>query len=229
MKITFLITAGPTVEDIDPVRFISNRATGKLGVAIASTAISRGHKVVLIHGPVSESVLTGLPKSKRLKIIAVRSAAEMHRAVIKHVKTANVAVMNAAVADFTPAELSTTKLKKAEQGLVLHLKPTVDILKELGRIKTKKQTALTLIGFALETGKGSTLKARRASQLAEAQRKLHDKNADAIILDAPHTMGADNGDFTIIERGGALSQCRMSKQNFAVEIVKLGERFQRES
>src|SRR5438105_3913784 len=124
----FLITAGPTIEDIDPVRFISNRSSGKLGVAIATEAIRRGHSVYFIHGPISEGVLKSLPKTYRLGAVPVRSAAEMHESIGIFAHHAEVIIMNAAVADFTPEEFSAAKIKKSAGGFTLRLKPTVDIL-----------------------------------------------------------------------------------------------------
>lgn len=195
---TFLITAGPTIEDIDPVRFISNRSTGKMGIAIAAAALKNGHAVILVHGPVSDAVLEKLPRTPALTRVPVRSAAGMHKAVMKHARRANVVIMNAAVADYTPAASSPVKLKKSAHSLTLKLHPTVDILKELGAKKPK--LGFFLIGFALETGSGHSPAQRRTSQLKEARRKLRDKNLDAIVLDSPHAMGADRSDFTILTR-----------------------------
>jgi phosphopantothenoylcysteine decarboxylase/phosphopantothenate--cysteine ligase len=221
--LTILITAGPTVEDIDPVRFISNRATGKLGVALARAALSKGHRVILIHGPISEMVLKTIPRSKQLSIVAVRSAADMLTAVMKNLAKADVVVMNAAVADFTPADVSGVKLKKASSGLVLRLKPTVDILKALGQ-KKSRGGKFALIGFALETGSGKTAAQRRVARVREAQRKLRDKNLDAIVLDTPHAMGAEASDFTVISRDESVRQFRaMTKTDFAKVLVALAQ------
>jgi len=219
--LTFLITAGPTIEDIDPVRFISNRATGKLGAALARAAHHEGHQVILIHGPVHESVLEPLRNLKRTTLVAVRSASQMHRAVMQHFKQADVVIMNAAVADFTPANASPIKLKKASSALTLRLKPTVDILKALG--EAKQNGVPVLIGFALETGKGSTAAARRASRQREALRKLEAKNLDAIVLDTPAAMGSDASTFTVFTRGIARGQnfADLSKQLFAAKLVRL--------
>lgn len=223
---TILITAGPTIEDIDPVRFISNRATGKFGVAIARVALGQrlSHRVILIHGPIGDNVLKRLPRSKRLSVVPVRSAADMLAAVMKNVTKANAVIMNAAVADFTPSDVSGVKLKKASSGLVLRLKPTVDILNALGQ-KKKRRDNFALIGFALETGSGKTAAQRNASRTAEALRKLRDKNLDAIVLDSPRAMGADASDFTVISRDGRVRQFRaMKKSEFAKVLVALAER-----
>jgi len=220
-KLTLLITAGPTIEDIDPVRFISNRATGKLGVALARAAVNKGHRAILVHGPINDSVLKSLPHAKGLTAIAVRSAADMHAAVMKNISRADAVVMSAAVADFTPADVSGVKLKKASSGMVLRLKPTIDILKTLGH-KKSRGGKFALIGFALETGSGRTVAERKAARVSEAKRKLRDKNLDAIVLDTPHAMGAEAGDFTVISRDESVRQFRaMSKSDFANVLVAL--------
>lgn len=216
----FLITGGPTVEDIDPVRFISNRASGRMGFALARAAAKAGHRVTLIHGPVSSDVLKSAPKG--VPLVAVRSTASMREAVFKHVKNADVVIMNAAVADFTPLRFSKGKLKKSE-GLVLKLKPTPDILKELGRYKRTHKN-LFLVGFALETGTGRTPQALRRSALREAFRKLEAKNLDAIVLNSPKVIGATSGGFEILTRNGPLTTIlptNMEKDRFAEELVKL--------
>lgn len=233
-KLTFLITAGPTVEDIDPVRFISNRATGRLGVAMADAALRAGHHVQFIHGPLSDSVLRNIPRSRRLRAVAVRSAGQMHRAVMQSVRRADVVIMNAAVADYTPVRVSEAKLKKSGRVLVLRLKPTVDILRELGRravfspLKRGRQRGggrFVLIGFALESGTGKTARERRLSRMREARRKLQKKNLDAIVLDTPHAMGAERADFTVLERAGASWHFEgLSKARLAAFLVGLGEK-----
>lgn len=226
-KLAFLITAGPTVEDIDPVRFISNRATGKLGAAVAAAAIRAGHRVTFIHGPIGESVLASLPISKDLHVVPIRSAAEMCKRTLAAARNADVIVMSAAVADFTPQITSLVKLKKVKEGMLLRLKPTVDILRALG-LQKGKSARPALIGFALETGKGSNAAARKRSQLSEAQRKLRDKNLDAIVLDSPAAMGADTSDFTVIFRDGERFQHRrITKSAFAKTLVSHGEQLAR--
>jgi phosphopantothenoylcysteine decarboxylase / phosphopantothenate---cysteine ligase len=217
---TILITAGPTVEDIDPVRFISNRATGKLGIATAHAALKAGHKVILIHGPIREELTAPLARARNIQRVPVRSAAQMLSAVMRHVKRADVVIMNAAVADYTPAQQSGVKLKKAGASLVIRLKPTVDILKTLGRLKTRRPE-LKLIGFALETGHGKTAVERKASQRSEAFRKLREKNLDAIILDTPHAMGASSSQFNLIDRDGNSRTFKLSKTALAKILVSL--------
>jgi phosphopantothenoylcysteine decarboxylase/phosphopantothenate--cysteine ligase len=227
--VTFLVTAGPTVEDIDPVRFISNRATGKLGAAVVAEILRRGERAVFVHGPIHESVLERLPRSRALKLRPVRSAADMCRATLAESRSADVIIMSAAVADYTPVTTSATKLKKARQGMTLRLKPTVDILRELGKQQASKSAHRPLlIGFALETGSGKSPAARKRLQLSEAQRKLRDKNLDAIVLDSPAAMGADVSDFTVLLRSGErLSFRRISKSAFARRLVKLAFTFLR--
>lgn len=225
-KFTFLITAGPTVEDIDPVRFISNRATGKLGFAVARAALSCGHSVKLVHGPVADELVRGLEKSrgasKKLERVAVRSCSQMHRATMTAARSADVVVMTAAVADWTPASFSKTKLKKGGMQPVLKLKPTVDILKALGHYKSEKRSDLVLVGFALETGSGRPGE-RLASRIAEARRKLASKNLDAIVLDTPSEMGSDRGVFRVLHPEVARPELlRVSKEQMARRLVELG-------
>jgi phosphopantothenoylcysteine decarboxylase/phosphopantothenate--cysteine ligase len=221
--LAFLITAGPTIEDLDPVRFISNRATGRLGVELGRAALRAGHRVLLIHGPLQSDVWEDFPRSRRFTALAVRSAEQMHRTVMRHLSRADVVVMNAAVADYTPVATARDKIKKSRFGLTLRLKPTVDILRELGRLKARGRD-FVLIGFALETGAGRTEAERRRARLAEAQRKLREKRLDAIILDTPSEMGATSGAFTLLDHSG---KCRkfagFSKARLARVVVELSE------
>ena len=212
-----LITAGPTIEDIDPVRFISNRASGTLGCALAQAAASAGMEVTLVHGPISEVLLNAVSSS--VKRVPVRSASQMLDAVMKHVQSTDVVIMNAAVADYTPAKLSETKLKKSGDGLVLKLKATVDILKRLGEIKASRKKNLVLIGFALETGEGRTAKARARSAIEFARKKLASKNLDAIVLNSPATIGADTGDFLFLSEDDAVP-LPGTKAEFARALIK---------
>jgi len=222
--LTFLVTAGPTIEDLDPVRFISNRATGRLGVEVARVALRKGHRVTLIHGPLPDDVRRAIPAAKGLTSVPVRSAADMHIAVMKHVGPANVVIMNAAVADYTPARKADTKLKKSERALVLCLKATVDILAKLGELKRRRRKKLVLLGFALETGTGATEFQREKSRLAEARRKLRAKNLDAIVLDTPSAMGAEKCAFTVVlPNGEARHFASTSKARFARVVVNLAE------
>jgi phosphopantothenoylcysteine decarboxylase/phosphopantothenate--cysteine ligase len=156
-----LITAGPTLEDLDPVRFISNRSSGKMGYALAAEAQSRGAQVVLISGP------TQLVPPEGVDLVPVRSASEMAQAVFKHFAQTDVVVMAAAVSDFTPADVSLEKIKKKNAEPVLHLEETVDILKKLGEQKEWQ----FVVGFAAESGAVGE----------NARQKLREKGLDLIV------------------------------------------------
>jgi phosphopantothenoylcysteine decarboxylase/phosphopantothenate--cysteine ligase len=156
-----LITAGPTQEPLDPVRFISNRSSGKMGYALAEAAAVRGARVILISGPVN------LPPPRGVETIAVRTAAEMREKVFANLEPAGIVVKAAAVADYYLSGVPEHKMKKTGAGLSLELDATPDILSELGR----KKGGRLLIGFAAETG----------NLEAEARRKLEAKNCDMIV------------------------------------------------
>jgi phosphopantothenoylcysteine decarboxylase / phosphopantothenate---cysteine ligase len=160
-----LVTAGPTHEAIDPVRFISNHSSGKMGIAIAEALAEMGATVTLVLGP------SDLPVSKNIDIIKVTTAAEMYNASIHNIPTASVIIMAAAVADYTPVARAEKKIKKSEDNMVLHLKKTADILKRAGEIKNDSQI---LVGFALETN----------DEKMNAKKKLVEKNADMIVLNS---------------------------------------------
>lgn len=168
-----MVTAGPTYEAIDPVRFIGNHSSGKMGIAIAEELYSRGAEVTLIAGPISVQ-----HQSNGIKKIAVSSAGEMYNECIN--RDYDIAVMAAAVADYTPVQVADKKIKKAGDELTLELKKTKDILAELGARKRKDQV---LIGFALETD----------NEKEFAQKKLKEKNADLIVLNSLKDNGAGFG------------------------------------
>jgi phosphopantothenoylcysteine decarboxylase/phosphopantothenate--cysteine ligase len=171
-----------------------------------------------------DDVRKAIPAAKGLTSVPVRSAADMHIAVMKHVGLANVVIMNAAVADYTPARKVDTKLKKSKRALVLRLKATVDILAKLGQLERRRRKKLVLIGFALETGTGATEFQREKSRLSEARRKLRTKNLDAIVLDTPSAMGAEQCAFTVVLPGGeARHFAATSKARFARVLVNLAE------
>ena len=202
---TVLISAGPTYEMIDPVRFIGNRSTGKMGIALAEECIARGAKVNLVLGPSGENV----PQSA--SITRVNSAAEMYDACMNQFKEADIAIMCAAVADYTPAIFSDEKIKKSDQSLTIELKRTEDILKKLGQLKTDGQI---LAGFALET----------ENENANALKKLSEKNADYIILNSLKDEGAGFGystnKITIFEKGGKVHTFeKKTKEKVAVDII----------
>ncbi len=167
-----LITSGPTFEPIDPVRFIGNRSSGKMGSALAKEFENRGAEVLLISGPAQF-----IAEGKHIKNINVTSAEEMYQASVSHFPKMDIAVMAAAVADFTPATVFNKKVKKTGSGLVLELKKTKDIALELGKLKQKHQLT---VGFALETN----------DEEVNAQKKLTKKNFDFIVLNSLQDKGA---------------------------------------
>lgn len=207
-----LVTAGPTYEPIDPVRFVSNRSSGRMGFALANAAALRGATVTLITGPVH------LETPRNVTRIDVESAAEMHKAVGLHAKKADAIIMAAAVADYTPQVPAPSKIKKGRdtEPLRLALQKTPDILQSLGQKKTKGQI---LVGFALET----------EDELRNAKQKLKTKNLDLIILnslaDKGAGFGADTNVVTIIDKKGTAEKLPlMSKFDVANEILnRLGK------
>lgn len=174
---TVLISAGPTHEALDPVRFIGNHSSGKMGYAIAEGMADRGAKVVLVSGPSSLNV-----QNKNIELISVVSAEQMYEACIANYAKANIAIMSAAVADYRPAEISNTKMKKNDKEISIQLEKTVDILHELGKVKDKQ----FLVGFALETN----------NELSNAKDKLKRKNCDALVLNSMQDSGAGFGHST---------------------------------
>lgn len=169
-----LVTAGPTYESIDPVRFIGNHSSGKMGYAIAEKLTNLGAEVTLVSGP------TSLESSQAIRRISVQSAEEMLYACEAHFEHADIIIMSAAVADYTPTVVAEQKIKKQEEGLEVVLKKTTDILKTLGERKKPHQT---LVGFALETNDEET----------NAQDKLKRKNLDLIVLNSMRDAGAGFG------------------------------------
>lgn len=206
----FLVTAGPTIEAIDPVRFISNHSTGKMGYAVAAELAVRGAEVTLVSGPTALEVPAGV---RRIDVV---SAKDMWRACVELWPRMNGAVMCAAVADYTPAEPSATKIKKregesGENLLLLTLKPTKDIAAGLGQTKRAGQV---LVGFALETDNEET----------NALSKMERKNLDMIVLNSLRDPGAgfggDTNRITIFSQDGGKKQFPLeSKTAAAVHIV----------
>ena len=166
-----LITAGPTYQAIDPVRFIGNFSTGKMGIAIANEAVRQGAEVHLVLGPSAEKNI-----DNKIHLHRVVSAQQMYEAAVAQFETCDMAILAAAVADYTPAEVAPQKIKKKGDELILTLIPTVDILASLGKLKTTQK----LIGFALET----------ENEVENAQLKLQKKNLDAIVLNSLRDKGA---------------------------------------
>ena len=199
-----LITAGPTYEQIDPVRFIGNWSTGKMGFALAEECAARGAEVTLIAGPVS--LVTEHPNIKR---IDVKSAHQMYEAAMENFPGSDAAILCAAVADFTPAQVSDTKIKR-KGDMTITLKPTEDIAAALGAIKRPDQR---MVGFALETD----------HEAANAQGKLERKNLDFIVLNSLNDKGAgfgyDTNKVTLIDRKGSQELPLQSKKNVAKAII----------
>jgi phosphopantothenoylcysteine decarboxylase / phosphopantothenate---cysteine ligase len=200
-----LVTAGPTYESIDPVRFIGNHSSGKMGVALAKELYRQGADVTLIMGPASAEDLNGIT------IIKVTTANEMYDACMLYFKEADLAIMAAAVADYTPVEKAVNKIKKNEGILNIELKRTKDILKSLCEIKSVEQV---VVGFALETN----------SERINAVEKLQKKKADMIILnslnDAGAGFGGDTNKITIFDKSGKEFEFETKpKQEVAEDIV----------
>ncbi len=201
-----LVTAGPTYEAIDPVRFIGNYSSGKMGVAMAKELAERGALVDLVLGPSSLAVET-----PGVTVHRVVSAEEMYQVSIDRWPGTNLAILSAAVADYRPLEIAKDKIKKTGETLTLELTRTVDILKTLG---SRKKTGQILVGFALEGN----------NERDYALNKLQAKNADLIVLnslnDAEATFGYDTNKITIFGRNGLeLRYERKPKQQVAKDIV----------
>ena len=206
-KLHFIITAGGTREYIDPVRFITNASSGKMGLALAEAAQKAGHKVTLITTIQAQSVIPA--KAGIQKIIFVETADEMFKAVKKCFRQCDCLIMAAAVSDYTPAKVSKNKLKKTNKNLTIRLKPTVDILKWAGNNKKKNQI---IVGFALEDRNLKT----------NAEKKLKQKNLDMIIANAPSAIGEKKSTAYIkrINKGWILLK-NSNKTDIAKKIIKL--------
>ena len=183
-----LITAGPTQEPIDPVRYISNRSSGKMGYALAHTAAKRGAQVVLVSGPVN------VPAPANVELIPVRTAQEMREAVLDHLSEATIIIKSAAVADYYVSEIPRQKLKKTATRLSLELDPTPDILAEIGQRKGDR----LLIGFAAET----------QNLIEEARRKMISKHCDMVVANLVNQDGlgfeSDQNEVEILTRSGSI-------------------------
>jgi len=201
-----LVTAGPTHEPFDPVRYIGNQSTGKMGIALAKELAQRGSAVELVLGPSSLEI-----NDPRINITRVQSAEEMYNACLDIFPSVQIAVMSAAVADYTPVSFSPEKIKKNSETFTLELSRTKDILQALGE---KKKPGQILVGFALEN----------TDEAAYARKKLKSKNADMIVLNSLNNDGAgfgfDTNQVTIFEKGGAeIPYGQKSKQQVARDIV----------
>jgi phosphopantothenoylcysteine decarboxylase/phosphopantothenate--cysteine ligase len=202
-----LVTAGPTHENIDPVRFIGNHSSGKMGFAIAEAFAAEGARVSLVTGPVAlDSSVKGV------ELFRVRSADEMFEKCRALMEQMDIAVFNAAVSDFTPVSVSGSKVKRDKEEWTLRLKATRDIAAEMGKIKTAGQL---LVGFALETD----------NELESARRKLEKKNLDLIVLNSMQDRGAgfgtDTNQVTMIDRKGNADKFELKpKEQVAVDLVQ---------
>lgn len=199
-----LITAGPTYEKIDPVRFIGNYSSGKMGFALAEECSRRGAKVVLVAGPVS------LTCSESIQRVDVESCKEMYDAAVGEFPNCVAAILCAAVADFRPEEIAEQKIKRVGDDLLLKLKPTQDIAATIGTMKGEGQR---IVAFALETNE----------EESNAQRKLEKKNADFIVLNSTRIPGttfqADDNQITIINKEGKKSYAKKPKTEVARDII----------
>lgn len=201
-----LVTAGPTFEVIDPVRFIGNRSTGKMGIAIAECLAERGASVNLILGP--SNVQTIHPS---IEILRIESAEEMFQAAKKMFEKSDITVLSAAVADYRPAKVATSKIKKSAGNLNIELERTTDIAASLGKIKRKNQL---IVGFALETD----------NELENAKSKLERKGFDFIVLNSLQDKGAgfahDTNKVTIVGKGNKMKHFELkTKKKVAEDIV----------
>jgi len=197
-----LVTAGPTREYLDAVRFLSNASSGKMGFACAKAAARAGHDVTLVSGPVA------LPDPAGVRTIRVTSADEMYRAVMNAYPRIDAAIMTAAVGDYRPAERFAGKLKKKSETLTLRLVRTRDILKEMGRKKGKR----ILVGFALEV----------QDAIHQALVKYKKKNLDYVVLNTPRSFAADRMDCQVYREGGVVKRFKgASKDDVARWIVSV--------
>jgi phosphopantothenoylcysteine decarboxylase/phosphopantothenate--cysteine ligase len=207
-----LITAGGTREYIDPVRFISNASSGRMGYALARAAIKTGHKVTLITAPTSLRIPDGV------RVVRVETASDMFEAVKKHFEKCDCLIMAAAVADYSPYRKSKMKIKKSKSGLTIRLKPTVDILKWAGNHKDERRATgrgqRIIVGFALED----------RDLRKNAEQKLKEKNLDMIVANEPGAIGSEKSSVLIkVCNQSWLKYVGTRKNVTARKIIKLVE------
>jgi len=207
--VRFVVTAGPTREPIDPVRFLSNRSSGKMGYAIAAAALAAGHKVTLISGPAC------LPKPVGARFVSITTSDELYREVHRAIRKCDALVMCAAVADYKPAKVQHRKMKKQKKSFALQLVPTQDILASLSQRARK----FLVIGFAAETHDLEKY----------AAKKLREKNCDAIVANdvsgSETGMESDENEVTIFFRDRETKKIsRAPKKIIARELVKIFEK-----
>ncbi|MBQ2620288.1 MAG: phosphopantothenoylcysteine decarboxylase [Thermoguttaceae bacterium] len=196
-----LITSGPTREYLDPVRFLTNASSGRMGAALAAAAIEFGCEVTIVTGPVKISY------PEQARVIEVETTQQMLDACIKEFPLCDCVIGAAAPCDYKPVHYSSSKLSKTGETLKLEFQPTADILAALGTIKTTDQT---IIGFALETDNGVT----------NAQEKLRRKNCDLICLNAPSAINSLENKISLISDTGVVAQLSGSKKELATKIIR---------
>jgi phosphopantothenoylcysteine decarboxylase/phosphopantothenate--cysteine ligase len=200
---SILVTAGRTQEPLDPVRYLSNRSSGKMGYALAEAAKRRGAKVVLISGP------TNLPPPVEVEFIPIETAKEIHSAVKSRFAKTDALIMAAAVSDFVSTTIPQNKIKRKEKEVLLKLQPSVDILKEMGKRKKKQ----IMVGFSLET----------EDEIKNSQRKLKEKNLDLIVVNNPNVPGAgfevDTNQVIIIDKKGKVKKLPLLPKKEVAEKV----------
>ena len=201
-----LISAGPTIEEIDPVRFISNHSSGKMGFALAETALSLGAEVKLISGPTDQ-----ITSSNKINLVKIKTGAQMQKAIMDYYNESDIVIMAAAVCDYKPKEFSKKKIKKNNKEINIKFEKTTDILMELG--KTKKNQVL--VGFALENN----------NEISNAKNKLEKKNLDLIVLNSLNDNGAgfgyDTNKVTVICKSGIKTPYKLKeKTDVANDIFK---------
>lgn len=206
-----LITAGPTYEPIDPVRFIGNRSTGKMGIAIAESFAKQGAKVELVLGPTHLR-----PTHPSINCHLVETGAEMYAECLKYFEACDIAIMSAAVADYKPTTVASQKIKKSDAVITLALEKTTDILFELGKLKNQQ----ILVGFALET----------ENLIENATSKLKRKNLDLIVANYSSTSGEgfgfDTNKVIIIDRNNKMYNFELKqKEEVAQDIVEVVEKY----
>lgn len=199
----FLVTAGPTAEDIDPVRFLSNRSTGRMGMAIAAAAHAAGHPTLLILGSTPLAAPAGVPCTR------VRSALEMQAATQAAFDWCDVLVMSAAVADYRPVECASEKLHKGAESWTLQLTRTPDILHSLAALRADQ----VVIGFSLDN----------RIDLEAAETKRVDKEMDIIVANTQHAFGGVDTDAVILQRGQSPARAAGSKEGLASQLVERAE------
>ena len=199
-----LISAGPTIEELDPVRYISNHSSGKMGYSLAETALSLGAEVKLISGPTNQSI-----SSENIKIVHIKTGNELLEAIRNDYNNSDIVIMAAAVSDYKPIEFSEKKIKKDNNELNIKFEKTTDILFELGQNKKNQ----ILVGFALENN----------NELSNAINKLEKKNLDLIVLNSLNDEGAgfgyDTNKITVVDCSGNVTPYKLKKKNEVADDV----------